>query len=257
MTRNDSSHIPNLQTSIAPSGVNGKDIKGTQSQSKRHESWTQTSLEFDQGLVVQANLNPTLDTDSNNHKVLRNDNAQNRDVNVDTSEPSKVNQISGIPPKMPVTSFKHNLLPQVQTTQSDKLHLLTKTSLMQTEFARENLKQKYSVETMDKIYSSNVPPESFMEMSSIMPSQQESYKPTSFSHSTPFIPSTSQRQSSNTNTRLYNNQSQLSTGCLSMTDGNMATPAPTSGNMATPAHNSGNKNGHEYWFTQQRTSRAD
>ncbi|KAL4232237.1 hypothetical protein ACF0H5_009811 [Mactra antiquata] len=98
------------------------------------ESWTQTSF------VLNEN------TEKQSESIL----SKAPDFTLD--EGSHVN-ISGIPPKHPLISFKHNLLPKHLSAVSDKPHLLTKQSLMQTDFAQDNLRRDYSDEVMDRIYS--------------------------------------------------------------------------------------------------------
>lgn len=116
----------------------------TDKHTKKLESWTQTSFVLNQN---EENQTDDIVTKAPN-LTLGNDNNSHIDDHVTTS-------ISGIPPKVPVSSFKHNLLPNSQSTVPEKPHLLTKQSLMQTGFAQDNLRRDYSVEVMDRIYSRN------------------------------------------------------------------------------------------------------
>ncbi|XP_052232648.1 uncharacterized protein LOC127845662 isoform X2 [Dreissena polymorpha] len=99
---------------------------------QRHESWTQTSLVLRQSIGLQPELS---DNDARGEKF-------------DSSG-------SGLPPKVPLSSFKHNLLPPSDAETRSKPSLLTKKSLLDTDFARENLGREYSREVLDRIYSAD------------------------------------------------------------------------------------------------------
>ncbi|XP_060568181.1 centrosomal protein of 192 kDa-like isoform X2 [Ruditapes philippinarum] len=102
---------------------------------EKFESWTQTSVVLGQ-------------TEPQDHMNIRQNSAPQPETN-------KSFNASGIPPQHPVSSFKHNLLPNNQSAVSETPHLLTKQSLMQTDFAKENLRRDYSVQVMDRNYSRN------------------------------------------------------------------------------------------------------
>lgn len=119
------------------------DVKNVETQtnkgSKKLESWTQTSV------VVSENESTQIDQ---KHGEKKGDDTESVNKNKDLT-------VSGIPPPLPISSFKHNLLPNNQSAVSDKPNLLTKQSLMQTDFAQENLRRDYSVKVLDRIYSQN------------------------------------------------------------------------------------------------------
>ncbi|XP_053402304.1 uncharacterized protein LOC123548511 isoform X2 [Mercenaria mercenaria] len=122
------------------------DSKNTETQTKQSaeklESWTQTSVVLGQSESTQS--------DPTEHV-----NIPHKQNSAPHSDKDKTLNVSGIPPQLPVSSFKHNLLPENQSAVSEKPHLLTKQSLMQTDFAQENLRRDYSVQVMDRIYSRN------------------------------------------------------------------------------------------------------
>lgn len=134
-----------ITSHIVTQGQNVEDLKNVETQtnksSKKLESWTQTSV------VVCGNESTQFEQTLGEKKAQRDETESvNRDKDLN---------VSGIPPQLPISSFKHNLLPNNQSAVSDKPNLLTKQSLMQTDFAQDNLRRDYSVKVLDRIYSRN------------------------------------------------------------------------------------------------------
>ena len=103
----------------------------TQTPADRHESWTQTSV------VLQESVGLQPDNVTNDHAQTDDDLLENT-TNVSSSSESKT---------------KHNAL-QTSTKDVEKPLLLSRDSLLKTDFAQEYLKRDFSREVMDRIYSS-------------------------------------------------------------------------------------------------------
>ena len=118
---------------------NAETLTNLRTDGRRLESWTQTSLVLSESVNNQSK-------------------AAQRDITSDTSGRNRVyrdnvNDISDLPPNLPLSSFKHNLIPDSQSTVPNKPNLLTKQSLLKTDFAQENLRRDFSMDVMEKIYS--------------------------------------------------------------------------------------------------------
>ena len=98
----------------------------TQTAADRHESWTQTSVVLRESIGLQPD--ETLESHLENEGKYRSTLAQNQTEN---SETRGVNRETGKP------------------------HLLSKDSLLDTDFAQEYLKRDFSMEVMERIYSSS------------------------------------------------------------------------------------------------------
>ncbi|XP_052816319.1 uncharacterized protein LOC128242923 isoform X2 [Mya arenaria] len=146
MVRNTGSHIPSAQTGSSPT----KRLNSEEQSVGRHESWTQTSLVLRQSVGLGP-VSPE-DVNSENHIWGPSGSHPSMENNLDYVERQSY---SGNIPQVPLSSFKHNLLPNGKSTVPVKPHLLTKQSLFKTDFAQENLRRDYSRDVMERIYSGN------------------------------------------------------------------------------------------------------
>ena len=105
----------------------------TQTAADRHESWTQTSVVLRQSVGLQPDnvIDDQLQTDDN------------------LLETERVSNISSVSQG----KAKHSVLPST-VKDAEKPRLLSKDSLINTEFAQGYLKRDFSREVMDRIYSS-------------------------------------------------------------------------------------------------------
>lgn len=147
-----------------------EDLRNVETQTNQNsiklESWTQTSVVLGQSESTQA--------DEIGHADHSVQNVGQKDGNYENNQ--KTYEVSGIPPQLPISSFKHDLLPNGQSAVPDRPNLLTNQSLMQTDFAQENLKRDFSVKVMDRIYSRNstVNPDNFK---TLIATSADSYLP--------------------------------------------------------------------------------
>lgn len=102
---------------------------------KKMESWTQTSIIFQESFNTESG---EISTDKGGYNRLDRDRSTN---------------IPEVKTKHPAASFEHNLLPDNGKPVPTKPSLLTKQSLLKTNFANENLRQDYSMDVLEKIYS--------------------------------------------------------------------------------------------------------
>lgn len=136
------SHVISTQTvtqNLEESDI--EDLRNAETQTnlntnKKHESWTQTSL-----VLRESRSEPVTNIRG---ETTNEDNCLTKDRTMSMSE---------LPPKQALSSFRHNLLPDSEIPVPDKPNLLTKQSLLKTDFAQENLRRDFSIDVMEKIYS--------------------------------------------------------------------------------------------------------
>ena len=142
-------HVTSTQTGSSPTDNNtGAGRRSTETQSiERHESWTQTSLVFRQSVGLQPD--PPVNAESHVRNSAPTNSQQSREHCLESSDYRY--------------SYPSNIKPSSSSSSvPEKPHLLTKQSLMQTEFAQDNLKRDYKREVLDRIYSGRREQESFM-----------------------------------------------------------------------------------------------